>query len=91
MTATATVKKNKKHQKVKTPEPVQTTKFKIWCIKHNLTQRQIKRDTKLSIGTIQATWSKGKANPSVIKLLSVIYGFDEEKLKKLISEFDTID
>lgn len=85
MTATAIKKKHK----ATIPEPVKTTKFKIWCIKHNLTQRQIKRDTKLSIGTIQATWGKGKANPSVIKLISLTYGIDEDKLKKLITEFDT--
>lgn len=78
----------KKQQKVKMPEETQVTKFKMWCVKNDLTQRQIKRDTKLSIGTIHSMWYKGSANAANIKLLSVIYKIDEVKLTKMIQEFD---
>lgn len=85
---TATIKKSKKIIKPKVPIPTQATKFKMWCVKHNLTQRQIKRDTNLSIGTIHSMWHKGTANASSIKLLSLVYGLDEQKLIKMIQEFD---
>lgn len=64
------------------------TKFKIWCIKQNLTQRKIRKDTELSIGTIHSTWYKGNANASVVKLLSLVYKIDETKVKKMIQTFD---
>jgi hypothetical protein len=65
-----------------------TTKFMLWCIKNKITQRKLRKDTNLSIGTIQATWYKGRANASTIKLISLVYNLDEEKVKKMISEFD---
>lgn len=74
------VKKKKKIQGV--------TKFKIWCIKQNLTQRQIRKDTELSIGTIHSTWYKGTANASVVKLLSLVYKIEEKKVEKMIQTFD---
>jgi hypothetical protein len=64
------------------------TRFKIWCVKRNLTQRQIRKDTNLSIGTIHSMWYKGKANESNMKLISLVYKIEEEKLKRLITEFD---
>lgn len=64
------------------------TKFRIWCMKKGLTQRQIKKDTNLAIGTIHAMWYKGNANSSSIKLLSLVYKIDEQKLSNMIHEFD---
>lgn len=87
--ATAAVKKKKSvKSKVKTPTEIKCTKFMLWCIKHDLNQRQIKRDTTLSIGTIYAMWYEGKASDKSIKILSFTYGMDESKLKKMIEEFD---
>ena len=98
MAKTATAKKSKvtttkkkiksspKTENIVTTQEV--TKFKIWCLKHNITQRRNKKDTELSIGTIHSTWYKGKANASTIKLISLTYELDESKLKKMIQEFD---
>ncbi|MEM4271261.1 MAG: hypothetical protein QXO70_04175 [Candidatus Pacearchaeota archaeon] len=85
----ATAKKSKSKSKKEIPIKKQaTTKFMLWCIKHNITQRQIKRDTNLSIGTIHSMWYKGKANASNIKLIALVYSLDEDKVSKMIHEFD---
>jgi len=83
--------KNQKSKQKSDKMPINkqaTTKFMLWCIKHNITQRQIKRDTNLSIGTIHSMWYKGKANASSIKLIALVYSLDEEKVKKMIRQFD---
>jgi hypothetical protein len=80
--------KSKKINKSDFQNQKKTTKFMLWCIKNNITQRRLRKDTNLSIGTIQATWYKGSANASTIKLISLVYNLDEEKVKKMISEFD---
>lgn len=79
-----TKKKSKKNIK-------KSTKFKIWCIKQGITQRQIHKDTCLSIGTIHSMWHKGKANASSIKLISLVYKLTDDSTKKMISLFEDID
>lgn len=64
------------------------TKFKIWCMKQSITQVDIRKATKLSIGCIHATWNEGKASDSTIKLISLLYDIEESKLKKLIKTFE---
>ncbi len=63
------------------------TEFKIWCIKNNIEMKNIRNDTKLSIGCIHALWNVGKASPSTIKLLSLVYDINESKLTKMITTF----
>lgn len=63
------------------------TQFKIWCIDNSIQQEQIRNDTHLSIGCIHSTWNLGKASPSTIKLLSLVYKIDEKLLKKMITTF----
>jgi len=63
------------------------TQFKVWCITIGIEQKDIRRDTKLSIGCIHSTWNLGKASPSTIKLLSLVYKMDETKLKRMINTF----
>lgn len=86
-----TAKKAKKKVSVepRTNEVQKITKFNIWCRKNKLTQRQIRKDTELSIGTIHSTWYKGTANASVVKLLSLVYKIDEAKVEKMIKTFDS--
>ncbi len=63
------------------------TEFKIWCIRNGMEMKDIRRDTKLSIGCIHSTWNLGKANESTIKLLSLVYDINEKKLAKMITTF----
>lgn len=85
------MEKSEKSAKLKSKEKVvrtqKPTEFKMWCVKEGLTQRQIKKDAKLSIGTIHAMWYKGSANEANIKLLSLVYKIDEQKLQKMIKKF----
>lgn len=75
-------------KKKKSPNQKKITRFKIWCMKNGITQRQIHRDTLLSIGTIQSMWMKGNANGSTIKLISLVYNLDENEAKNLITTFE---
>jgi hypothetical protein len=63
------------------------TEFKIWCIRSGIEMKDIRRDTKLSIGCIHALWNVGKASESTIKLLSLVYDINENKLKRMITTF----
>lgn len=63
------------------------TEFKIWCIKNGIEMKDIRRDTKLSIGCIHSTWNLGKASESTIKLLSLVYDLPESKLSRMITTF----
>lgn len=65
------------------------TEFKIWCIRNGIEMKDIRRDTKLSIGCIHSTWNLGKATESTIKLLSLVYDINEKKLSKMIKTFVT--
>ncbi len=68
-------------------KPSRHTLFKIWCIKNNVSQVKIAEDTKLSVGCVHTMWNDGKATASTIKLLSLVYGIEEKKLKHMINTF----
>lgn len=63
------------------------TEFKIWCVDNGIEMKDIRRDTKLSIGCVHGLWNVGKASPSTIKLLSLVYDIDESKLSKMVMTF----
>ena len=84
---TTATKKVKKDSEKKTKKG-HATKFKFWCLKEGITQVQIRDETKLSIGCIHATWNEGKATDSTIKLISLVYNLDEQKLKNMINTFE---
>ena len=87
--------KAKKERKLKHKKKSGITQFKTWCIQRKLTQIVIRKETKLSIGCIHATWTTGKATDSTIKLIALVFGkqfnINEAKLKQLISTFEVFE
>lgn len=68
-------------------EPVRKMSyFKVWCAEKGILQKDIRRDTKLSIGCIHSLWNEGKASESTIKLLSLVYNLKEEKIKEMVNK-----
>lgn len=80
--------KLKKPIKNKVPTPKKITKFCSWCKLNDLSQRQIMRDTDISIGCIGAMWYKGTTTLANIRLISMVYKLDRQKLIKMVREFD---
>jgi hypothetical protein len=80
--------KSKKPIPNKAPAPKDITKFCSWCRINGLSQRQIMRDTDISIGCIGAMWYKGTTTLANIRLISMVYKLDRQKLIKMVREFD---
>lgn len=84
-------KKVQKKDATKDNKAITSTQFKAWCFKNSISQVKLREDTKLSIGCIHGLWNMGKATASTIKLVALVYGLDEEKLKKKITTFEKVD
>lgn len=68
-----------------------TTLFKKFCREKKLIQKDIREKTTISIGCIHNMWNDGKASPSTIKLLFLVYGetykLTEKDIKGMITTF----
>jgi hypothetical protein len=81
--SSSTIKKKKSNNLMEN----NATQFKMWCIDNGIEQKDIRRDTKLSIGCIHSTWNLGKATPSTVKLISLVYKLNEKELNDMIHTF----
>lgn len=78
-------KKKEKTAVLQTKKKKKVTEFKLWCIKNQITQRKMAKDTELSVGCVHGMFNHGKANKSVIKLVSLVYKIDEPELKRMLT------